>query len=79
MVIWLHCPKIVEATDWCLPFQQMVDTYITAAPFAKMTNKEIEFVVAHEILHCVYDHMTRVKTEIPRYITFVPDYIETIH
>ena len=39
-----------------------------------MTNKEIEFVVAHEILHCVYDHMTRREKRDPN-IHNIPDYI----
>lgn len=27
--------------------------------FSKMTREEIDFVVAHEVMHCVYDHMSR--------------------
>ena len=52
--------KIVEATDWCpTAATDGRHLYYSVPFFAKMTNKEIEFVVAHEILHCVYDHMTR--------------------
>jgi predicted metal-dependent peptidase len=34
--------------------------------FNAMNNKEIEFVVAHEILHMVFDHLTRREDRDPR-------------
>jgi len=43
--------------------------------FANMTNKEIEFVIAHEILHCVYDHMTRRDSRNPMLYNIAADYI----
>ena len=33
--------------------------YFNTQFFNKMSNKEIEFVIAHEILHCVFDHLGR--------------------
>ena len=43
--------------------------------FAKMSNKEIEFVIAHEILHCVFDHMTRREDRDPQIHNIAADYI----
>ena len=40
-----------------------------------MTNKEIEFVIAHEILHCVFDHMTRREDRDPQIHNIAADYI----
>ena len=51
---------IKEATDWCPTAATDGRHLFYSVPFfAKMSNKEVEFVIAHEILHCVYDHMTR--------------------
>ena len=38
-------------------------------------NKEIEFVIAHEILHCVFDHFTRREDRDPRLYNIACDYI----
>jgi predicted metal-dependent peptidase len=40
-----------------------------------MSNKEIEFVIAHEILHCVYDHLTRREDRNPMLYNIAADYI----
>ena len=68
--------KIVEATDWCpTAATDGRHLYYSVPFFAKMTNKEIEFVVAHEILHCVYDHMTRREKRDPNIHNIAADYI----
>ena len=43
--------------------------------FNAMSNKEIEFVIAHEILHCVFDHITRREDRIPVLHNIACDYI----
>ena len=40
-----------------------------------MTNKEIEFVIAHEILHCVFDHLGRRDGRNPVLYNIAADYI----
>ena len=40
-----------------------------------MSNKEVEFVIAHEILHCVYDHMTRREDRDAMLHNIAADYI----
>ena len=52
--------RIVAADDWC--GTAAVDgkfMYFNTQFFNALTNKEIEFVIAHEILHCVFDHLGR--------------------
>ena len=52
--------RIMAADDWCPT--AAVDgrnLYYNTQFFAAMSKKEIEFVVAHEILHCVFDHLGR--------------------
>lgn len=43
--------------------------------FNALSNKEIEFVIAHEILHCVFDHITRREDRIPILHNIACDYI----
>ena len=40
-----------------------------------MSNKEVEFVIAHEIMHCVFDHMTRREDRDPQIHNIAADYI----
>jgi predicted metal-dependent peptidase len=52
--------QIKAADDWCPT--AAVDgrnLYFNTQFFNAMDNKEIEFVIAHEILHCVFDHLER--------------------
>jgi predicted metal-dependent peptidase len=52
--------RIVAADEWC--GTAAVDgkfMYFNTQFFNALTNKEIEFVIAHEILHCVFDHLGR--------------------
>ena len=51
---------IKAADDWCPT--AAVDgrnLYYNTQFFNAMDNKEIEFVIEHEILHCVFDHLER--------------------
>jgi predicted metal-dependent peptidase len=67
---------IKEATDWCPTAATDGRHLFYSVPFfAKMTNKEVEFVIAHEILHCVYDHMTRREDRDAMLHNIAADYI----
>ena len=67
---------IKEATDWCPTAATDGRHLFYSVPFfANMTNKEIEFVIAHEILHCVFDHMTRREDRDPQIHNIAADYI----
>jgi predicted metal-dependent peptidase len=52
--------RIMAADDWC-PTAAVdgKNLYFNTQFFNAMNNKEIEFVIAHEILHCVFDHLGR--------------------
>ena len=68
--------KIEAADDWL----QTAATdgrylYFNTQFFNAMNNKEIEFVIAHEILHCVYDHLHRREDRNPKLYNIAADYI----
>jgi predicted metal-dependent peptidase len=49
--------------------------YFNTQFFNAMNNKEIEFVIAHEILHCVFDHLGRRDERNPMLYNIAADYI----
>lgn len=54
--------KIVEASDWCMTAAtDGRHLFYSREFFEKLSNKEVEFVVAHEILHNVFDHISRTE------------------
>jgi predicted metal-dependent peptidase len=54
--------KIMDGSDWCpTAATDGRHLYYNRDFFDKLTNKQVEFVVAHEILHNVFDHMQRVE------------------
>jgi predicted metal-dependent peptidase len=54
--------QIVDASDWCsTAATDGRHLYYSKQFFEKLTTKQVEFVVAHEILHNVYEHMIRVE------------------
>lgn len=68
--------RVVAADDWCPT--AAVDgrnLYYNTQFFNAMNNKEIEFVVAHEILHCVFDHLGRREDRDPKIYNISADYI----
>ena len=68
--------RIQCADEWCPT--AAVDgrnLYFNTQFFNAMSNKEIEFVIAHEILHCVFDHLGRRDERNPRLYNIAADYI----
>lgn len=54
--------KIVDASDWCTTAAtDGRHLYYSREFFNDLTPKEVEFVVAHEILHNVFEHMMRAE------------------
>ena len=67
--------RIVSGDDWCPT--AAVDgrnLYYNTQFFNAMSNKEIEFVIAHEILHCVFDHLIRREDRDPMIYNIAADY-----
>ncbi len=54
--------KIEDATEWCATAAtDGRHLYYNRDFFKDLTTKQVEFVVAHEILHNVFEHMMRVE------------------
>jgi len=67
--------RIVAADEWLMT--AAVDgrnLYFNTQFFNAMDNKEIEFVIAHEILHMVFDHLGRRETRNPMLYNISADY-----
>jgi predicted metal-dependent peptidase len=68
--------RIEAADDWCpTAATDGRHLYFNTQFFNAMNNKEIEFVIAHEILHCVYDHFSRRESRDPKLYNIAADYI----
>lgn len=68
--------RLVQADDWCMT--AATDgrfLYYNTQFFNAMNNREIEFVIAHEILHCVYDHFGRRENRNPMLYNIAADYV----
>jgi predicted metal-dependent peptidase len=67
--------KLVDASDWLsTAATDFRNFYYNRDFFEKMTPRQVEFVVAHEILHCVYDHMGRREGRDPKIFNIAADY-----
>ena len=68
--------RIMAADDW-LPTAAVDgrNLYYNTQFFNAMDNKEIEFVIAHEILHMVFDHLDRRGDRHPMLYNISADYI----
>jgi len=68
--------RILAADDW-LPTAAVDgrNLYYNTQFFNAMDNKEVEFVIAHEILHCVFDHLGRRDDRDPMLYNIAADYI----
>jgi len=67
--------KLVDASDWLqTAATDFRNFYYNREFFEKMTPRQVEFVVAHEILHCVYDHMSRREGRDPQIFNIAADY-----
>ena len=68
--------RIKSADDW-LPTAAVDgrNLFFNTQFFNAMSNQEIEFVIAHEILHCVFDHLTRREDRDPLIFNIAADYI----
>jgi predicted metal-dependent peptidase len=67
--------KIQDGSDWCpTAATDGRNLYYNREFFSKLTNKQVEFVVAHEILHNVFEHMLRVEGRNPSIWNAAADY-----
>lgn len=68
--------KIIENNDWVpTAATDGRHLYWNREFFEQLSTRQIEFVIAHEILHCVYDHLTRREDRDPKIYNIASDYI----
>jgi predicted metal-dependent peptidase len=68
--------KVKHCDDWCpTAATDGRNLYYNTQFFNAMTNKEIEFVIAHEILHCIFDHIIRREDRNPMLYNIACDYL----
>ena len=67
---------VKHCDDWCpTAATDGRHLYYNTQFFNALSSKEIEFVIAHEILHCVFDHIVRREDRIPILHNIACDYI----
>ena len=67
--------KIQEASDWCMTAAtDGRSIFFNREFFEKKTVKEVEFIIAHEILHNVFDHMGRTEGRNRKIFNIAADY-----
>jgi len=67
--------KIQECDDWCMTAATDGRTiFFNRSFFEPLTVKQIEFVIAHEIMHNVFDHLARTEGRDRRIFNAAADY-----
>ena len=68
--------NLIEADDWC-PTMAVdgYNMYYSTEFVNGMTDDELKFVVAHEVMHCVYRHFLRRESRNPRLWNCAGDYV----
>lgn len=68
--------QVRHCDDWCpTAATDGRNLYYNTQFFNALSNKEIEFVIAHEILHCVFDHLGRKEDRDARLYNISADFI----
>ena len=67
--------KLINADEWCATAAtDGVNFYYNSRFIMMLRTKEVEFLVGHEVLHVVYDHMGRRGTRDPQIWNIADDY-----
>jgi len=67
---------LVNADEWCsTAATDGLKFYYNSRFIMKLKPKEVEFLVGHEVLHVVYDHMGRRGTRDPQLWNIADDYV----
>ena len=67
--------QIKEGGEWCkTAATDGRHIFYNAEFFQSLDIKQIQFVLAHEIMHNVFDHMTRRETRNPKLFNIAGDY-----
>jgi predicted metal-dependent peptidase len=67
--------QLIDASDWCPTAATNGRNFYYNIDFVKkLSVKKLEFLFAHEILHCVFDHFGRLGSRIPQLANIAQDY-----
>ena len=67
--------KLINADDWCTTAATDGRNFYYCTEFVeKLPPKQLEFLVGHEVLHVVYDHMGRRQDRHPKISNIAADY-----
>ena len=68
--------KLVDATLWCpTAATDFKHLYYNRDFIGRCSLSEVKFVIAHEVMHCVYDHFNRRNGREPRMYNCAGDYV----
>ena len=68
--------KLVDATEWCpTAATDFKHLYYNRDFIDRCSLDETKFVIAHEVMHCVYDHFTRRDERDPKLYNMAGDYV----
>ena len=67
--------KLVESSDWCPTAATNGRDFFYNTEFVeKLTVNELQFLIGHELLHAIYDHIDRISGRDPRLSNIAQDY-----
>jgi len=67
--------RLIDASDWCPTAATNGRDFMYSKKFVeKLSVKKLEFLFAHEILHCVFDHFGRVGSRDKQLANIAQDY-----
>ena len=67
--------QLIESSDWCPTAATNGRDFFYNTEFVeKLSVKELEFLIGHELLHAIYDHITRIDGRDPRLSNIAQDY-----
>ena len=67
--------QLIDASDWCpTAATNGRNFYYNKKFIEKLSVKKLEFLFGHEILHCVFDHFSRLGSRDPQLANIAQDY-----
>ena len=68
--------KLKNADDWCpTAATDGLHLFYSREFISPLTSEELDFLIAHEVMHCVYDHMERREGRDPQVWNMATDYV----
>ena len=68
--------KLKNADDWCpTAATDGIHLFYNREFITPLTSDELDFLIGHEVMHCVYDHMERREGRDPQIWNMATDYV----